>query len=111
MIKTLISLGLSQMDAEVYVFLSTSGPQNGRSIAAALKLYKQQLYRSLKRLQIKGVVNSSHRHPAVFSAISFERVLDLILVVKKEEADILQESREELLSRWRDITKKDSVNT
>ena len=108
MIKTLVSLGLSQMDAEVYVFLSTRGPHKGRSIADTLKLYKQQLYRSLKRLQTKGIVNSSTEHPAVFSSVSFEEVLDLFLEVKKEQADVLQQNREELLSRWRFIVKKDN---
>jgi len=111
MIKTLVSLGLSQVDAKIYVFLSAEGPQNGRNIAGTLKLYKQQLYRSLKRLQAKGIVNSSNKRPAVFSSISFEDVLDLFLEVKKEEADILQESREELLSKWRAITKKGNDNS
>ena len=94
-IKTLVGLGLSQIDAEVYIFLSTVGPQNARNIADMLKLYKQELYRSLKRLQVKGIVNSSAERPAVFSSISFDKVLDLFLVVKKEEANVLQESRDE----------------
>jgi len=111
MIKTLVSLGLSHVDAEIYVFLSAEGPQKGRNIASTLKLDKQQLYRSLKKLKNKGIVNSSIEHPAVFSSISFEKILDLFLEVKKEEADILQESREELLSSWRAITKKDNDNS
>ena len=106
MIKTLVSLGLSQLDAEVYFFLSNQGPHNGKSITKALKFYKQVIYRSLKKLKEKGIVNSSAERPAVFSSISFEEVLDLFLEVKKQEADALQESREELLSRWQAITKK-----
>jgi len=110
MVKTLVSLGLSQLDAEVYVFLSTKGPHNGRSITEALKLNKQLIYRSLKKLQAKGIVNSTAEYPAVFSSISFEEVLDLFLEIKVKEADVLQESREELLSRWQAITKKDNSN-
>ena len=110
MIKTLVSLGLSQMDAQIYVFLSTQGPHNGKTIAEALKLYKQKLYRSLKRLQAKGIVNPSAERPAVFSSISFEEVLDLFFEIKVKEADVLQENREEILSKWQAVTKKDNHN-
>ena len=109
MIKTLVSLGLSQLDSEVF-FLSSQGPHTGISITKALKLHKQMIYRSLKKLKERGIVNSSAERPAVFSSISFEEVLDLFLEVKKQQADALQESREELLSRWQAITKKDNSN-
>jgi len=109
MLKTLLDLGFKEVDAKVYLFLRSMGPQKGKDIADSLKLHKQQLYRSLKRLKNKRIVNSDE-HPAVFSSISFEKVLDVFLEVKKEQADDLQESREELLSRWQDITKKDNSN-
>jgi sugar-specific transcriptional regulator TrmB len=109
MLKTLMDLGFKEVDAKVYLFLVSMGPQKGKDIADSLKLHKQQLYRSLKRLKNKRIVNSDE-HPAVFSSISFEKVLDVFLEVKKEQADDLQENREELLSRWQDITKKDNSN-
>jgi sugar-specific transcriptional regulator TrmB len=108
MIKTLVSLGLSHVDAEIYVFLSTQGSHKGRSIAETLKLYKQQLYRSLKRLKTKRLIYSSTEHPAVYSSVSFDEVLDLFWEIKTEEADLLQENREEILSKWQSITKKDN---
>ena len=40
MIKTLVSLGFKQRDAEVYVFLAEIGPQERNAIADALKLSK-----------------------------------------------------------------------
>jgi sugar-specific transcriptional regulator TrmB len=108
MFKSLIELGFKEVDAEVCLFLVRMGPKKEKDIADSLRLKKQQIYRSLNRLKNKGIVNSSAEHPAVFSSKSFEEVLDLFLEVKKEEADVLQESREELLSRWRAITKKDN---
>jgi sugar-specific transcriptional regulator TrmB len=107
LLKAIISLGLSQVDAEVYIFLAKMGPQKGRDIAEALKLYKQQLYRSLRNLQGKGLASATCEHPAQFSAVSFERVIDIYIQVKTEEAKALQETREELLSAWRSIIKKD----
>jgi sugar-specific transcriptional regulator TrmB len=110
-----VHLGFSERDAEVYVFLATEGPQKRRSIAEALNLYKQQLYRSLKSLQSRGMINATLEHPALFSAVPLEKVLDMFIKAKTEQARALQESREELLSSWRALLKKslrivDSVN-
>ena len=107
--KTLVSLGLPQIDVEIYVFLSTQGPQKGRNIANKLKLHRQELYRSLNRLKTRGIVIPSVEHPAVFSSLPFEKVLDLFLEVKREQADVLQESKQALLSSWRGLIKKDRI--
>ena len=108
MLKTLASLGFTETDAQVYVFLTTEGPKKARDIAEALKLYRRQLYRTLKNLQSKGIVNASPEYPARFSAVLFEKVLDLLIKAKTEQQQALQESKEELLSTWRSITKKDT---
>jgi sugar-specific transcriptional regulator TrmB len=76
-----------------------------------LKLYKQQLYRSLKRLQKKGVINASLERPARFSAVPLEKILDFSIEAKKEQALALQESREDLLSRWRILVKKEITDS
>jgi sugar-specific transcriptional regulator TrmB len=110
MFRTLIELGFNDVDAEVCLFLARMGPQKEKDIADSLRLKKQQIYRSLKRLKNKGIVNSSAERPAVFSSISFEEVLDLFLEVKKQQADALQKGREELLSRWQALTKKEKSN-
>jgi len=107
LLKAIIGLGLSQVDAEVYIFLAKMGPQKGRNIADALKLYKQQLYRSLRNLQGKGLASATCEHPAQFSAVSIERVIDMFIKVKTEEAQTLQETREDFLSAWRSLIKKD----
>jgi sugar-specific transcriptional regulator TrmB len=78
----------------------------GRDIAAALKLYKQQLYRSLKSLKCKGCVKATLGRPAWFSAVSLEEVLDQFMKSKEKQAKILQASRDELLSAWRSLPEK-----
>jgi sugar-specific transcriptional regulator TrmB len=108
MLKTLVSLGFAETDAQVYVFLATEGPQKASDIAEALKIYKQHLYRILKNLQRKGIVNASPEYPARYSAVLFDKVLDLLIKAKTEQEKALQESKEELLSTWRSITEKDS---
>jgi len=111
LLKALVSLGLTEVDAEIYLLLAREGPQKGRNVAEVLKLYKQQLYRSLKRLQKKGVINASLERPARFSAVSVERILDFLIEAKKEQALALQESREDLLSRWKILIKKEFTDS
>lgn len=107
-LKTLTDLGLTQMDSRVYLFLAKRGLQQARDIAKPLKMNKQQLYRSLTNLQSKGIVNATLEHPARFSAVPFDKVLDLYVRTKTEEAQTIQRSKEEILSVWRSIAVGDT---
>ncbi len=81
MLKTLASLGFDQIDAQVYVYLAKKGMQKASDVCKALGLTKQQLYPSIKRLQNKGIVTSIIEHPARFSVMPFEKVLDLSFLI------------------------------
>ena len=102
-LKTLVSYGLKQMDAKIYVFLAKRGAQKGIDIRKALKITKQQLYPSLKNLQERGIVSTTFEHPARFTATPFEKVLDLFIKAKIEETQRLQKSKAEILSKWKTI--------
>jgi sugar-specific transcriptional regulator TrmB len=103
-----MNLGFTQADAEVYVSLAEHGSQRAREIAEALKTYRQQVYRSLKNLKAKGIVNASTDHPAQFSAISFEKVLDLHMKANVEEARRVEQNRDELLTKWQTLLREKS---
>ncbi len=110
LLKALVGLGLKEIDAEIYLLLTREGSQKGRDIAEALSLYKQELYRSLKRLQRKGMVDASLERPARFSARSLEKVLDCLIEAKKESALALQQSKDDLISSWKTTVKKECKN-
>jgi sugar-specific transcriptional regulator TrmB len=103
LLKTLRTLGLTIMDSQVYIFLAKKGTQKARDIAKPLKMEKQQIYRSLANLQSKGLVNSTLERPSRFTAVTFEKVLDLFVKTKLEEAQQIQQNRDELLSVWQSI--------
>jgi sugar-specific transcriptional regulator TrmB len=109
MFKTLENLGFKRVDAEVYIFLIKTGPQKARNIANVLRLQKQQLYRSLITLQNRGMVHASLESPAYFSAVHLDIVVDSLAKAKKEQAITLQQSKEELLLYWRDLTNKKNL--
>ena len=105
-IKALIGLGLSQTDAEVYVHLATAGPATARSIINNLTINKRQIYRSLKALQQKGIASGNEEYPAEFYAVYFEKALDLLLDVKKEQAKSIEASKAELIADFQTEKKK-----
>src|SRR4030042_2528980 len=102
-LKTLESIGLAQLDARVYVFLAKRGPQKAKDIAKSLKMPKQTLYFIIKHLQKRGIITSTLEHPARFSAVPFEKVLDLFIKSKMEEAQRVQQNKDEILSDWQSV--------
>ena len=106
----LANLGFDPVDAQVYIYLAKKGVQKASEIGKAAKLTKQQLYPSLKRLQNKGIVSSTIEHPARFSAMPFEKVLDLFIQAKIEETRSLQQSKSEILSNWQGLELGDDTS-
>jgi len=64
---------------------------------------KQQLYPLIRSLQSRAIVESSLDRPAIYTAVAFEKVLDLFAKTKIEEAKIIQQSKEEILFDWKSI--------
>lgn len=77
-IETLESFGFERKEAEVYVYLGKKGPKEVKGLAEALKIKKRQLKLILKKLQSKGVVTASYERATVYSALDFEKTLDLL---------------------------------
>ena len=106
--KTLVDLGLAKIDAKVYVFLAKKGPRKAQDVAGFLRISKQQLYPSLRSLQSKGLVNATLEHPARFSAVPFEKALDLFAKAKMEEAKSIQQNKDKILTDWQSIVIKEA---
>jgi sugar-specific transcriptional regulator TrmB len=100
-LKAIMGIDLSETDAQVYVFLALNGPHKAKEITKKMNLHKEQLYRSLNNLKGKDIVKATLDYPAVFSAVPFEVVLDLLAEIKREQAQALQEVRKDLLDSWK----------
>ena len=99
-LKILTQIGLPKTDAEVYLFLATKTPQKAKTIASQLGMHTQQVYRSLKKLHNKRMVNTIPGRITYFSAVPLERVLDLLIEAKREEAQQIQLHKEKILSTF-----------
>ena len=106
--QALVNLGLSRVDAEVYVHIAKKGPIPIGPLADGLKFSKQKLNHSLKNLQSKGIVTASFEDKPFFSALPFEKMIELLIEIKTEQAQVMQETKEELLSSWRKMIEDQS---
>jgi sugar-specific transcriptional regulator TrmB len=61
-------------------------------------------------LKDKDIVKATVDYPAVFSAVPFEVVLDLLAEIKKEQAQALQEIRKDLLESWKETRARVNLN-
>lgn len=105
--KTLRIFGLSEKEAEAYIFLGKRGALKGSEITRQLKMNKGQVYRILKGLQKKGIVETTLEYPTRFIAVPFENVVDSFIKSKREEVDLIEESKQDLISDWKKISKKE----
>jgi len=60
----------------------------------------------LKRLQNKGITIGNNEFSSEYSAVRFEKLLDLLLELKKEEIEFLQNSKEKIILDFRAEKKK-----
>jgi len=102
-IKAIMDLGLSDVDAQVYIYIALNGPCKARKVIDNMEIYKEQLYRSLKNLKEKDIVSASTGFPSEFSAIPFDKVLDLLAEIKKRQAEALKVINEYLMDNWESL--------
>ncbi len=103
--KFLKDFGLTEKEAEVYVFLAKRGALRSGEIVKGLKTHKGEVYRVLKSLQTKGLVEVTLEFPKRFTAVPFETALDSFIKIKREEVASVENSRQELLNDWKSINK------
>ena len=85
-LSRLISFGLSEKEAQIYLHLLKYGPKPTSLLAKSLKTYREDIYRTLSGLVDKGMVNPSLDSPTVYSAVELDIALDAAL--KKHESEL-----------------------
>lgn len=101
--KILQDFGLTRKESDVYIFLSKHGILKCNDIAKGMKRHKAQIYRILKILENKGLVETTLEAPARFVPIPFEKVLDLSIKAKHDEVALMEKTRKEVDSYWKSI--------
>ena len=102
-----MSLGLSEIESRIYVYLEKNGPKSRSAILDALVLSEKELLDGLQNLQNKNLVKTSVRYCKKFLAESFEKVVDLLIQMEKEQTKTLHDNKEKLLSSWKTIISRE----
>jgi sugar-specific transcriptional regulator TrmB len=103
--KILKDFGLTEREIDIYVFLAKHGVLKSIEVARQIRKDKAQVLRILKSLQSKGLVESTLEAPKRFSAVPLEKVLDAFVKAKRDEATLIENTKNELLLYWKSIGK------
>jgi sugar-specific transcriptional regulator TrmB len=103
--QTLKDFGLSQKEAEIYISLAKHGALTGGEISKLTKTHRPTVYRFLKILQKKGVVESTLESPTRYVPIPFETILESNIQTKREEVAKIEKAKNDLLNDWKSIRK------
>jgi sugar-specific transcriptional regulator TrmB len=99
-------LGLTSVEVDIYLFLTKRvGASKGTEVAKHVKKDKGQVYRTLKSLQSKGLVESTLEAPVRFAPVPFESVVESVIKTKREEALRIENAKQELLDYWKKLGK------
>lgn len=104
-LKALTGLGLSQIDAEVYMYLAEKGPQKTRRIVEELNLRESLFNSIIESLTTKGIVYSTDKNVHLHYALPFEKALELLVNGHLKKAQIIDQNRDEILVKWRNLLK------
>ncbi len=107
MVKALINLGFRKRDAKIYVFLALNGAQRAATTAKALRIYERKVCHILEELQNRKVISGSQDLPKQFSALPFDRLLDLIIEGSLQEARKMEQDKDDLLALWNSWIKEE----
>ncbi|MEJ2281296.1 MAG: helix-turn-helix domain-containing protein [Candidatus Bathyarchaeota archaeon] len=108
---TLVKLGFTETQAKIYIQLTKRGPQSQREIAKALNMQIRQIRICLKKMQSRGFVKADEKCQIPFFAVPIQKVLDLLIVNKLEQAKFTMKNKKELLSSWNSIVNEDILES
>jgi sugar-specific transcriptional regulator TrmB len=101
-IKTVLkNAGLTEKEADIYIFLAKHGPLKSTEIAKLMKKDKAQIFRILKGLQAKGFVEATLEFPTRYMVVPFENILESVVKAKKEEVAFIEKAKKDLLDHLR----------
>ena len=95
-IRILTELGLTSCEARVYIAIASMGTCTARSISKSAKVTKPDVYRSLKTLQERALIEKIISSPTLFKALPVGEIISLLLERKDKEYKLLQEKSKQL---------------
>jgi sugar-specific transcriptional regulator TrmB len=99
--KLLTALGLTLLQARVYLTLVKFGKLSIKEISSNAKIARQDVYRITSELQEIGMIEKHISIPISFAAIQFESGINLLLELRREKNGEIEEAATEILKNFR----------
>ena len=107
-LPTLIKLGLTLVQAKVYIALTSSDALTIQKLSDVSGVARTDLYRVMKELQNEGVVEKILVNPTQFKATPMDQVLNHLIQKRNKES---LEIKKKTLALKRELKKKPQNNT
>jgi sugar-specific transcriptional regulator TrmB len=98
-VRTLIKLGLSPLEATVYLTLAKLGKATAKNISETGQIDRADTYRIIIKLQKRGLVVSIVNTPTMFTATPLPDALQTLLKNKKNEMHEISRAAKTLLEK------------
>ena len=95
--------GLDKEEAEIYVFISASGPTPARVVARRFSLNRMKAYRSLKALEEKEFVQRVMGRPVKFVAAPLKVVIDRQMGSLHQTLSDLEANQDAFIREWENL--------
>ena len=97
LLSSLVSLGLTEYEAKVYLALLKGSPANGYQLSKRTGVPRSMIYEALGRLHTRGaVLKSGDERSTLYRPVPPDDLLDRY---KRENEQLIDNSREQLLSQ------------
>lgn len=96
-IQILVDLGLTVLQAKVYITLLQIGRAKVRMISESSKISRPDIYRIIPRLQQLGLIEKQVTNPVMFEAVSPKIVINSLLKHKKMDFNELESKSKRLI--------------
>ncbi len=109
-VQTLVDLGLTVLQAKVYIALVKLGASTARTTAKAAKVASQDVYRVLAELQEKGLIEKIIAKPNKYRSIPLEEGLSILLQRRNKQTAELKKAVFEIFENFQSIDKFEDKN-
>jgi sugar-specific transcriptional regulator TrmB len=99
-VGTLMALGLTFVQSKAYIVLATSNALTIETLSKRAKVPRTDLYRVVKELEQKGLVERIITAPVEFKAISLKEGINVLINRKNQENRELLEKAESILQSY-----------
>ncbi|MDA4113768.1 MAG: hypothetical protein OK474_06955 [Thaumarchaeota archaeon] len=95
-LEDLRRMGLTRPEAVVYTVLVSLGPSRAKDLHAVARHSREEIYRILKDLESKGLVEARLEKPTIFTAVDPETTIEVLISRIKKETQERTRNAEEL---------------